>query len=131
MRDDLANYRLVRLAKRKGFEPEVNIDYNDGMSWEEPVTLSLLQKWLREVHKITVESNYLPNIGKYRCLYKPQSIIPKDFKSFKEYHLAVEKYYGKTNYNKYEEALAVGLEEGLKLLPDIEKLDISTDIENF
>lgn len=121
MKDDLANYRLVGLAKQKGFEPEIEIDYNDGMSWEHPTTLSLLQKWLREEHKINVESNYLPNIDKYRCLYKPKSVVPKDFKSHKEYMDAVDKYYGKTSYLKYEDALAVGVEEGLKLLPDIKK----------
>lgn len=121
MKDDLANYRLVELAKQKGFEPETEIDYSDGESWEQKITLSLLQKWIREVHKITVESNYLPNIGKYRCFYKPQSIIPKEFKTPKEYANAVDKYYKKVNYDKYEDALAVGIEEGLNLLPDIEK----------
>lgn len=121
MKDDLANYRLVELAKEKGFEPEINIDYNDGMSWEQPITLSLLQKWLRKKHRINVESNYLSNIEKYRCLYKPMDIIPKSFKTKKEYAEAVDKYYGKTSYDEYEDALAVGLEKGLKLLPDIEK----------
>jgi len=37
-------------------------------------TQSLLQKWLREVHKINVESNYLPNIEKYRCLFIPMTL---------------------------------------------------------
>lgn len=119
MKDDLANYRLVALAKEKGFVPEIEIDYNDGMSWEQPITLSLLQKWLRKTHRINVESNYLPNIDKYRCLYKPKDVVTNQFKSHKEYMDAVDKYYGKTSYDEYEDALAVGVEEGLKLLPNI------------
>lgn len=83
-------------------------------------TQSVLQKWIREEHKITVESNFLPNIQKYRCLYKPQNIIPKDFKrdgkSYKEYHLAVDQYYGKDSYETYEEALETGLREALKII---------------
>ena len=72
-------------------------------------TQSALQKWLRDKHGITVESNFLPNIKKYRCFYKPQNIIPKDFKDWKEYYIAVDKYFGKENYDTYEEALEVGL----------------------
>jgi len=89
-------------------------------------TQSALQKWIRETHAITVESNFLPNIQKYRCLYKPKSIIPKDLRqpgmSNKEFHaavhLAIDKYYGKDSYDTYEEALETGLGEALKIITE-------------
>lgn len=75
-----------------------------------------LQQWLREVYNINVESNYLPNISKYRSLYKPMNIKASDFKTAKDWYNAVDKYYGKTNYDTYEEALESGLLEALKLI---------------
>lgn len=77
-------------------------------------TQSLLQKWLREKHNINVESNYLSNIQTYRCIFKPMNIIPKSFKTRADFDNAVYKYYGKINYDRYEEALEAGLIEGLK-----------------
>lgn len=79
-------------------------------------TQSLLQKWLREVRQINVESNYLPNIQKYRCLFKPMDIIPKNYDSYREFNSAISKYYGKENCNTYEEALEKGLQQALKLI---------------
>jgi hypothetical protein len=80
------------------------------------VPLALAQMWIRENFKITVESNYLPNIGKYRTFYKPMDIIPKEFKSRKEYYFAVEKYYDKTNYDCYDDALEVGINKAIELI---------------
>lgn len=82
-------------------------------------TQSLLQRWLREVHKINVESNYLPNIQKYRCLYKPMILIPKEElrkNGVISLHNEMKKYYNNLNYNTYEEALEIGLQEALKLV---------------
>jgi hypothetical protein len=70
-------------------------------------TQSLLQKWLREIHHINVESNYLPNIQKYGCLYIPMSGKAK---------YSDIKYVNKKYYNTYEQALEVGLQEALKLI---------------
>lgn len=77
---------------------------------------SLLQKWLREVHKINVEANWLPNLQKYRCLYKPMNIRPKDFDSFGAYNMIMNNYVGMEDFPTYEEALEVGLQEALKLI---------------
>ena len=75
-------------------------------------TQSLLQKWLREEHQINVESNYLPNIQKYRCLYVPMTMdIPN-----KEKYSLRSKYYGIDNHETYEQALEEGLQEALKLI---------------
>lgn len=79
-------------------------------------TQSLLQRWLREVHGINVESNWLPNIQKYRCMFKPMDILPKEFISREEYYNAVSQYFSKNSHNTYEEALEEGLLEGLKLI---------------
>ena len=70
-------------------------------------TQSLLQRWLREVHKINVESNYLPNIQKYSCLYIPMT----GKASIKDIN-----YVSKIRFNTYEEALEKGLQEALKLI---------------
>jgi hypothetical protein len=75
-----------------------------------------LQKWLREEHKINVESNYKPNIGKYSSLYIPMDIIPKSFKSYKDYHNGTSEYISTINCDKYEDALEIGLIEALKLI---------------
>ena len=75
-------------------------------------TQPLLQKWLREVHNINVESNYLPNIQKYRCLYVPMAkVIPN-----KEKYAFRSKYYGTDNFDTYEEALEEGLQKALELI---------------
>lgn len=114
---------LGLLHSKTLYEPQDEIDKKSGISKYklDPSTVfaptqSLLQKWLREVHKINVESNYLPNIQKYRCLFKPMHIIPKLFESFKDYKKVADKYYGKIDYNSYEEALEKGLQEALKLI---------------
>jgi hypothetical protein len=79
-------------------------------------TQTKLQSLLRDKYGIIVESNYFANIGKYRCFFKPKSIIPKDFKTVREYRLGVEKYYSRIDFDTYEEALELGLFEGSKLI---------------
>lgn len=79
-------------------------------------TQSLLQRWLREIHKINVESNYLPNVGKYKSTFKPMTIIPKTFRNFKECYIKCSKYYGNIYHNTYEESLEEALLEALKLI---------------
>jgi hypothetical protein len=85
---------------------------NNGKESKSAPTQSLLQKWLREKHKINVESNYLPNIPGYRCLFVPMT----DKISAKEKYKLFSKYYGTINYDTYEEALEAGLQEALKLI---------------
>lgn len=68
---------------------------------------STLQKWLREVHKINVEGNYLPNIQKYGQLHIPMTGKAKR---------SDIQYVGREFYDSYEEALEKGLKEALKLI---------------
>jgi hypothetical protein len=133
--DKLVTYDIAKLALKAGFEGESPECYAIlHTSGKEPIicdewsglipepmqylcdrpTQSALQKWIREEHNIIVESNYLPNIQKYRCLYKPMNIIPKKFKTRKELALAIDKYYSKIDFDTYEEALELGLNLGLE-----------------
>lgn len=145
--DKLVTYDIAKLAHKAGYpgnspecyailhtsgkEPIITDEWSGLIP--EPMlylcdrpTQSALQKWIREEHNITVESNFLPNIQKYRCLYKPKNIIPKDLRqpgmSNKEFnaavHLAIDRYYGKVSYETYEEALETGLYEALLLIKE-------------
>jgi hypothetical protein len=106
MKEELITFETAKLAKEKGFD--LNGHTNDEVS----PTQSLLQKWLREVHKINVESNYLPNIPGYRCLFVPMT----DKISMEEKYKLFSKYYGRNTHDSYEEALEEGLQEALKLI---------------
>lgn len=76
-----------------------------------------LQKWLREVHKINVESNYLPNVEKYRCLFIPMTLKkPSEYSTPGTAFASRFNYLDKENYNTYEEALEIGLYQALKLI---------------
>lgn len=130
MEDKLIEIETAKLAKEIGFDIMCHFFFNAGSRWKlqednilrqcsdediiECPTQSLLQRWLREVHNINVESNGLPNIGKYRCLFIPMYITPKDYR--KTAYIGLNEYYGKINYNTYEEALEAGLQEALKLI---------------
>lgn len=65
-------------------------------------TQSLLQKWLREKHKIHIEIEYLDEVLPYRCIVTTISNNTEVFIS--KFH------------TKYEEALEEGLIEALKLI---------------
>ena len=74
-------------------------------------TQSLLQKWLREVHNIEI----------YVHKFKPNGAYPKGYYCVSRplIHYSNEvKDWIFTNFKTYEEALEVGLQEGLKLLSD-------------
>lgn len=78
-------------------------------------TQSLLQKWLREKHNIYVTSKpYIDDVSnetdeniKFQILWENEIIDVKDsYNVFSDY----------TYYHNYEEALEIGLQEGLKLI---------------
>ena len=87
------------------------------------ISQTLAQKWLREVHNINVESNYLPNIQKYRALFVPMDIIPKTFKSRWKHYDAVRQYLDATNYNTYEEALYAGIYNAIQIVKSRKSLN--------
>ena len=144
MKEQLINFETAKLAKEKGFNVETlhfycknrtcdyiktpykysfevnanqetlingEIDnFGYGITWSAP-TQSLLQKWLREVHNIEI----------YVHKFKPNGAYPKGYYCVSRplIHYSNEmKDWIFTNFKTYEEALEVGLQEGLKLLSD-------------
>ena len=131
MEDTLINFETAKLAKEKGFDEKVYREYDKSgylrctsksadvvlgpydellKSTEYPApTQSLLQKWLREVHNIEI----------YVHKFKPNGAYPKGYYCVSRplIHYSNEmKDWIFTNFKTYEEALEVGLQEGLKLI---------------
>ena len=115
MEDTLVGPEVAKLAKEKGFNAicrhaykdnnNIPINFDNGCCYDilsEHYTIcptqSLLQKWLREKHNIIVIPNYgdLSNKFSYDIVYKD------DYRN------------GDFLYKTYEEALEIGLIEGLK-----------------
>jgi len=122
MEEQLIEFETAKLAKEKGFKIPC-----DGRWWIEPAsdwkfskqgavkcnnssddsiarpTQSLLQKWLREVHNIDVYAQPVRFTGYIEIGYYTYSVMGE---------IPVKNY----RYNSWEEALEVGLLEGLKLI---------------
>lgn len=126
MIEQLVSFDTAKLARQKrfniGYESYNNIgqlnafgmaggyyDYSDksfeGNTWAAP-TQSLLQKWLREVHKIHIV------IGLDENGYA--LTLEEDCDDLEDREVTKFKYY--SVYNTYELALEAGLIEGLKLI---------------
>lgn len=119
MEEQLISFETAKLAKEKGFNEECYLtygkilkeycifksDYSETNSevnkytYSAP-TQSLLQKWLREKHKIHIELQCDSNYYKYFILiyYKTNCVFNLDDSLI------------------YEEALEIGLQEALKLI---------------
>ena len=109
MEEQLISFETAKLAKEKGFKRLCDFSYDeDGMitgnceqayNFVAP-TQSLLQKWLREKHKIHIELQCDSNYYKYFILiyYKTNCVFNLDDSLI------------------YEEALEIGLQEALKLI---------------
>jgi len=132
MTDQLISFKTAKLAKEKGFDKLVYACYNNstalenlnniwscgcegGMHLEEwyynynayphntlysAPTQSLLQKWLREEHNLSIE---------IAC-----TIIKDWFFEIYKISSGNRMYKAKAHFKTYEEALEVGLQEGLK-----------------
>ena len=129
MEDTRITFETAKLAKEKGFPQEPNrrkVPYynykgefkgdvtdflrkylkKEDTSNVESVsapTQSLLAKWLREMHKIIVLVDYEGIDGYYYKFYS--------YKEGNKNYDASDK-----NYNTYEEAYEIGLQEALKLI---------------
>jgi len=139
MQEELVSFETAKLAKEKGFDLEFcNVgwhgDFGDLKGDNYPFlgtysfyksiycnnkdehqiqrpTQSLLQKWLREVHKISVESTSCWwDDGKKEFEY---NVYKKDLGGDSPCSLSV--------FKTYEEALEVGLQEALKLIEIVKK----------
>lgn len=109
MREELISFKVAKLAKEKGFmftEPD-QLYYNDGghinrihisdLDFPAP-TQSLLQRWLREKHKILLTVEYS---------------LDKDDWFYYLYKQPFNKY---IHFNTYEQALKEGLKQALTLI---------------
>ena len=108
MEDTHITFETAKLAKEKGFEFRVMWEYILGFknNYERDKylpTQSLLSKWLREQHNIIVLVDYEGIDGYYYKFYS--------YKEGNKNYDASDK-----NYNTYEEAYEIGLQEALKLI---------------
>ncbi len=127
MKEQIISFDTAKLAKEKGFDWQVrnyfritsiskpieedrctmqNINAMKDSSIFSRPTQSLLQRWLREKHKIHIDLWYNDLTNKWRCecLY----LLP----------LMEVLSVNCNEHPTYEEALEEGLQEGLKLIPD-------------
>jgi hypothetical protein len=139
MKEQLISFETAKLAKEKGFDEECRhffeVEHPDQRPTFHPEyepyrnseiingygkcdypmmsapTQSLLQKWLREVHKISVESTSCWwDDGKKEFEY---NVYKKDLGGDSPCSLSV--------FKTYEEALETGLQEALKLIEIFKK----------
>ena len=112
MEEQLISFETAKLAKEKGFNWKVSLHYeSNGNRFFDKVecnfnnvelicsapTQSLLQKWLREVHKLIITIDHVTSKG---WCYRIQ-INNSDWSIY---------------FKTYEEALEKGLQEALKLI---------------
>jgi hypothetical protein len=116
MQEELITFETAKLAKEKGFSiPGENIyeneellcevefkNWNNGTLCLSAPTQSLLQRWLREVHKINIVIQYWTG--------------PKPHKPVLHYRTTVNENFFGEHYVTYEEALEEALFESLKLI---------------
>lgn len=134
MQEKVISFETAKLAKEKGFDVEIKYYYdfkkfgeksveffgklnaNRLTKWDEELrenihaeyisapTQSLLQKWLREVHKLHINPAYdhIRNNGTYLLWF---------FDENKKYSDVWD-----NQYQTYEKALEIGLQEGLRLV---------------
>lgn len=127
MRDELINFKTAKLAKEKGFVglyPTTDyilmyFDNGIGVLGEQQgeddcrddfylaPTQSLLQKWLRDVHSIHIKIEQEERNTKfYIHLYENIKLVRLELgDDITDYE-----------FNSYEEALEVGLQEALKII---------------
>lgn len=111
------------LANEKGYPMGSITHLTDDMSSIKYVeftyvpTQALLQKWLREIHEINIFMTFKPNIKKW-------DFIPYDMgmngNEYVKYNLEYTKQFNDRRFDTYEEALEIGLQEGLKLIKEKE-----------
>ena len=129
MEDTLISFETAKLAKEKGFDWKVEhyiydefdkqttlkdapTDYSNfkkGILYEciSQPTQSLLQKWLREVHGIIVLVDITEGFSQnYRWKYFKVEVTKN--------HKRIIECIDDTDYETYEKALEIGLQEGLK-----------------
>lgn len=127
MQEELISFETAKLAKEKGFDvptwdyfcpqgEHCNLSRNNWNSLNEPYhhtsrpTQSLLQKWLREVHNIIVETKVF-DMG-----WLKKDKFAYDYRIYNKSYKDKDIYTSINEYSTYEEALEKGLLEALKLI---------------
>ena len=122
MEETLIGFETAKSANNKGFNAECDYFYNRGSNYKlqndsiirtgddliyEAPTQSLLQKWIREKHELSLEIFSLSYHNKIQFTF--------NLKKLNKYEIAI---LSKDNlhYNSHEEALEAGLIESLKLI---------------
>ena len=119
MKEQLINFETAQSAKEKGFNIPVSMVYyvpsktlllafsaieSNDIYYSAP-TQSLLQKWLREEHKIIVSINIMSDLSYYSLLI-----------DINENKLNLRNQSKNRGFDTYELALEDGLQEALKLI---------------
>lgn len=111
MTEQRVTLETAKLAKEKGFDIEYCQcgGFPECICTDKSPTQSLLQKWLREKYYIEIE-------------IKPHSVSTSSLGKF-SYSVGVKQHYQETEFiedcfTPYEDALEVGLQEALKLIPE-------------
>jgi|JI10StandDraft_1071094.scaffolds.fasta_scaffold630942_2 uncharacterized protein YabN with tetrapyrrole methylase and pyrophosphatase domain len=111
MKEQLISFQLAKLAKEKGFDWR-NIEILEVKSksaFLDSTTQSLLQKWLREIHKIHINVWF-----KGDMIYDYNSLDwCYEIKSLKENFSMIE---NRTNFKSFEQALEESLYQALLLI---------------
>ena len=107
MEDQLVLLSTALLAEKKGYKLDKWFNYS------EPIvnlpTQSLLQKWLRDVHKIIIVITFVNDSNKwYNTKY---TLIVSQFKNDK-----METLFTNSGIDAYEDALELGIFKGLKYI---------------
>ncbi len=127
MKEQLIEFETAKLAKEKGFDWEcqnfyrdngnlhgkrgkssgINPPFNQGINRQTAPTQSLLQKWLRDEHRIFIELGLVDSLNDYwvRVDVSTLSSLETIWRNDPNNHLET-----------YEQALEAGLIEGLKLI---------------
>jgi predicted patatin/cPLA2 family phospholipase len=109
MQEKLISLKTAKKAKEKGFDNHIII----GNVYNSEPTQSLLQKWLREVHRIDVQVlRNKPGYDEYKVeIYKTDNT-----NSYIHFWIKEEDYI--KWFESYEDALEEGLFEALNLVND-------------
>ena len=114
MEEQLIKLETANLAKEKGFKK--GIHHNGLGQYYTNTTQSLLQKWLREVHKIYVASYHDLNPIHDGIIYYTNWGYINDPSDKKLAYNPLGSYDESTSWRTYEDALEFGLQAALKLI---------------
>jgi len=128
MKDELVGFEVAELAKEKGFRFVTNIVYNQKgqsmpchsvKSWFENVkppidapTQSLLQRWLREVHKLHIRIDTYTADKMTFTIYEINGIVTIKYISGRDINAIASN----KSFLTYEKALEEGLKSALELI---------------